>query len=872
MKSSRALRWLAAMSPEGERFAVLGDLEEERRLCGKDGRTPVLFEIWCWGQILRSLPRFLKNCLEWRIQMFKSFVKIAVRNMARHPGYTLINILGLALGLAGCGLIFLFIAHETSFDRSWPEADRIYRVAEEVKSEASTRQYAGISYPFAPAVKSGFPAVEDAARMAQLGPRLVENGEKRFYEEGMFAADPEIFAVFGFPLAEGNPETALVNPDAAVISKAVSAKYFGSEPALGKTVLLNGKPLQITGVFDRLPSASHLKISWLLSMGTIRPFLGREMENWQNTMANTYLKVRPKIDVAAFEKEMSGLADKYIGDRLRQGGQTYRYFLQPVSSIHLESNLLDEMEPPGNRTLLVLLAAAAVLILLIAGFNFINLSTARSARRAREVGIRKVVGAVRRHLVLQHMGESALMTLLAAAAAVAVTVLVLGAFNRLAGTDFSIPDLLSLRVLGFGLAVLALTAFGAGLYPALILSSFKPAATLKGSFASGRRGAALRRVMVVGQFFAAALLVAGTLMIVRQVDFMKNRDLGFAKERKFFLPIRGNSSWTARSEEVKAAFLKHTSVLGAAASSSVPGRSFSSFNVVLEEKGAGSNWSMNHLFIDAEFLKVYDIPMAAGRPFDAALAADRTDDWDEPPVFLVNEAAARTFGFASPGEAVGKLIRTGCGGRTGTIIGVVRDFHYAGLQQAIAPLVMEWFPEMFRGLTLSLGPSPIGETLATVEREWNGRFPGLPMAGLFLDEDFNRQYRSDERTLAIVRLFSGLGLFVACLGLFGLSAFLAEQKRKEIGIRKTLGASAAGIAARFSGSFLGLVLLANVLAVPAAWLAMNRYLGGFAYRAGVSAWPFVAAAGLSLAISFLTVAFQSMRAARTNPADTLRNE
>lgn len=860
------------MSPEGERFAVLGDLEEERRLRNKDGRTPVRFEIWCWGQILRSFPRYLKNAAAWRIQMFSNFLKIALRSMARQPGYSLINILGLALGLAGCGLIFLFIAHESSYDRSWPEAGRIYRVAEEIKSEASTRQFAGISFPFAPAVKAGFPAVEDAARIAQLGPRLVENGEKRFYEDGILAADPEIFAVFRFPLAEGNPETALVNPDTAVISKAVSAKYFGSEPALGKTVLLNGKPLRITGVFDRLPSASHLKIGWVLSMGTIRPALGQEMDNWHNTMANTYLKVRPKADVAAFEKDMSGLAGRYVGDRLRAFGQEYRYFLQPVSSIHLGSHLLYEMDPPGNRTLLVLLSAAAVLILLIAGFNFINLSTARSARRAREVGIRKVVGAVRRHLVLQHMGESALMTLLAAVAAAALTVLVLGAFNRLAGTDFSIPDLLRLRVLGFGLAVLALTAFGAGLYPALILSSFKPAATLKGSFASGRRGAALRRAMVAGQFFAAALLVAGTLMIVRQVDFMKNRDLGFAKERKLYLPVRGHSSWTARSEEVKASFMRNASVLGAAASSSVPGRSLSNFNVVLEEKGAGGNWAMNHLYVDADFLGIYGIPLAAGRAFNAAQPADRTDDWDEPPVFLVNEAAARTFGFASPAEAVGKLIRTGCGGRTGTIIGVVRDFHYAGLQQAIAPLIMEWFPEMFRGVTLSLGPSPVGETLASVEREWSSRFPGLPMDGAFLDEDFNRQYRTDERTLAIVRLFAGMGLFVACLGLFGLSAFLAEQKRKEIGIRKTLGASAAGIAARFSGSFLGLVLLANALAAPAAWLAMNRYLGGFAYRAGVSAWPFAAAAGLSLAISFFTVAFQSMRAARTNPADTLRNE
>jgi len=859
------------MSPYGERFAVLGDLEEERgRL--ENGRERVRFEAWCRRQILRSFPGHLKNLAVWRIQMFKNFLKIAVRNLTRHPGFSLINILGLAVGLAGCWLIFLFITHETSFDRSWPDANRIYRVAEEIKSETSTRQFAYISFPFAPAVKSGFPAVEEAARVIEIGPRLIESGEKKFYEQGILCADPEIFSVFGFPLAEGNPAAAIVRPGTAVISKAVALKYFGPGPALGKTLLLNGQPLEITGVFGRLPAASHLMIDWLVSMETIRASLGREMNNWHNTMAGTYVKLRAEADVAAFEQAMSGLAERHVGAKLREFGQVYRYFLQPVSSIHLDSHLLFEPRPPGNRSVLTLLSAAAILILLIAGFNFISLSTARSSRRAREVGIRKVVGAVRRQLVLQHLGESALITVLAAAIAVFLTLVLLGAFNRLAGTDFRIPDLLAFRFVGFGIAVLALTAFGAGLYPAMILSSFKPAATLKGSFVSGRRGLHLRRVIVVGQFSAAALLVAGTLMIVRQVEFMKNRNLGFAKEQKLVLPVRGNPVFAQRSEDVKAGFLRHAAVRGAAASSSVPGRSLSSFNCRLEEKGAGANWAMYHLFIDADFISLYDISMAAGRAYDPARIADRTDNWDEEPVFLVNESAVRSFGYGAPEEAIGKRIQTGYGGRTGAIIGVVRDFHYAGLQQAIAPLVLEWKPEAFRYLTLSLAPAGISETLAAVEREWNAQFPGKPMEAVFLDEDFNRLYESEERTLTIIRAFAALGMFVSCLGLLGLSAFMAEQKRKEIGIRKVLGAATAGIAARLSGSFLGLVLLSDLLAIPAAWFAMNRYLQGFAFRAGVSVWPFAAAAGLTLAIALLTVAFQSVRAARANPAESLRNE
>jgi len=867
----RALRWLAAMSPYGERFAVLGDLDEERaRLEEKRERSR--FEFWCWKQILRSLPGYLKNVAFWRIQMFKNFLKIAVRNLARQPGYSLINILGLAVGLAGCWLIFLFVAHETSYDRSWPAADRIYRVAEEIKSEASTRQFAGISFPYAPAVKSLFPAVEEAARLYPISMQLVEKGETKSYEERMLAADAEIFSVFGFPLAEGNPASALVRPNTMVISKAAAAKYFGSGPVMGKTLIVNGQPVEITGVFGRLPAASHLKFDWLLSMATFRSSLGREMENWFNTMALTYVKLRPAADVAGFEKEMSRLAERFIGERLRQNGQAYRYFLQPVSSIHLDSHLLFEQEPSGNRMVLVLLSAAAVLILLIAGLNFVSLSTARSARRAREVGIRKVVGAVRRQLMGQHLGECVFVTALAAAAAISLTLLVLRAFNRLAGTDFLIPDLFTPRFIGFGAIVLALTAFGAGIYPALILSSFKPAATLKGSIASGARGLPLRRAIVVGQFFAAALLVAGSLMIVRQVEFMKNTNLGFAKERKLILPIRGVPDFAGRSEEVKTAFLRQASIRGAAVSSSVPGRSLSNFNVRLEEKGPGSNWAMNHLYVDADFLNLYDISLVAGRAFEAARPADRTEDYDDLPVFLVNESAARAFGFGSPGDALGKRIRTGHGGRTGAIIGVVRDFHYAGLQQAVAPLILEWFPRTFRYLTLSLAPERIGETLSAVEREWKAQFPGKPMDAVFLDDDFNRQYRVEERMLTIVRVFAALGTFVACLGLFGLSAFMSEQKRREIGIRKVLGADTVGIAVKFSGSFLGLVLLANALAVPVAWIGMDRYLRGFAFRADVSGWSFAAAAGFSLVITFLTVAFQSVRAARTNPAVSLRNE
>lgn len=805
--------------------------------------------------------------------MFKNSLKTALRCLAKQRAYSLISILGLAAGIAGCGFIFLFVSRETSYDRQFPDADRIFRVGEEIKSSASTRQFAPISFPFAPAVKADYPEVEAAARIYESGPRLIESGEKKFYEDGLLFADPELFDVLGLPLVEGSPAAVLARPNTAVVSRRMARKYFGAGSPVGKTVIFNSQwPIEITGVLKDRSSASHLKGEWILALSTLRPVFGDEFENWHNTMAYTYLKLRPGADAAAFESRMSGLAARYAGERLKSFGQEYRYFLQPVSDIHLKSNLLYEMEPPGSAGALSLLSAAALFILFIAGLNSVSLSTARSVRRAREVGLRKVVGATRKQLILQLLGESAVFAVLAALAAASLMLVLLGAFNGLAGTDFSPADLLSPRFLLFGAAIILLTGLGAGIYPALVLSSFKPAATLKGSFASGRRGAGMRQAVVVGQFFATALLLAGTLVIVRQIRFMKDQDLGFIQERKMILPVRGTLPLAGRSEAVKAAFLKHASIRGAAASSSVPGRSFSNYNVNLEDEGTDRNWAMHHLNFDADFIPLYGISLAAGRAFDAKNTADITPDYRKPPVFLVNEAAVRAFGFAAPEDAVGKRLRSGNGGRAGRIIGVVKDFHFAGLQRQVGPLVMEWFPRFFGYVTLSVDAAGLRETLRHVENEWKSLFPGLPLEYFFLDADFARQYEADDRLLNIVRIFAVLGVLVSCLGLFALAAYLAEQRTKEIGVRKTLGASSAGLALGFSGRFVRLVLLANILAAPAAWLVMSRWLRTYAYRAPISAWTFAAAAGAAVLVALLTVACQSIRAARANPAVSLRTE
>ena len=809
----------------------------------------------------------------WRFQMIRNYLKIACRNMRKQKAFTTITIGGLAAGIISCLLIFLYVVRETSYDRHHSDYDRVFRVVEEIKSGASTRTFAAAGFPLAPTLKAEYPEVEASARVRPVRGRLFEYGEKKFYEPRVFFVDKDLLRILSFVFIEGDPQTALDRPNTAVLTRTTARKYFGANPAVGQTVKYNGQILlEITGVIGDAPAATHLKADWLVSLETLRASLGAAFENWHSTMAFTYIKLKPSTVPHSFEQNLIGLADRHVGQELKTNGQAYRYILQPVSDIHLKSKLLNEIEPAGNAGALALLTSAAVLILIIAALNFIGLSTARSTRRAKEIGLRKVVGAERRQLFAQLLGESVLLTSLATAAAVLGTILLLPIFNRLAGTSFAVPDLLKSGNLLFLAGIWLATGFGAGIYPAFVLTSFKPAATLKGSFQTGRFGTETRKVLIVGQFFVAALLITGTIVILGQVRFMKNRDLGFSKEQKLILPIRGNPGLPARSEEIKASFLKLPAVLGAAVSSSVPGRAIASFNVRLTDQGADRNWAMNHLFIDPEFLPLYDVRMAAGRPFRKDMSTDMTRNFDQVPVFLVNDAAVRAFGFASADQALGRRIQTGYGGRTGTIIGVVRDFHYFGLQQEIGGLVMEWLPRDFGILTLRIQLAGLSEAVAAVEREWKTLFPGVPYAGFFLDEDFNTQYQTDERLWGIARAFAILGIAISCLGLFGLAAYMAEQKTREIGIRKVLGASTSGLALRFGGDFVRLVLLANALAVPAAWWIMNRWLRGYAYHTRVTPGVFVFSLALTLGLALLAVGYQSVRAAGTDPAVSLRNK
>ncbi|UCE22505.1 MAG: FtsX-like permease family protein, partial [Candidatus Aminicenantes bacterium] len=607
-----------------------------------------------------------------------------------------------------------------------------------------------------------------------------------------------------------------------------------------------------------------IKYDLIASIETLKDW--QEMSNWYSTMFYTYLKLRPDVNVEEFSQQVSPLADKYIGEQLKSWGSSYHYFLQPLSSIHLYSHLRYETEPPGNPVYITIFSFVGLFILIIACLNFMNLSTARAANRAKEVGLRKVVGAQKLQLIGQFLGESLLVAFLSLGLAMVIARFAIPLLNNLTGITLSFDALLIPGVLFSLIGGAVLVGMAAGLYPAFVLSAFRPAVTLKGVQRAGSRGLALRTVLVVVQFAISVMLIIGTLTMYKQFNFMKNQYLGFEKEQKLILPLRGGINIQENFAAVKDMFSKHASVTGVTVSSTVPGRGVSNFAIRLVGEEDDKNQSMFHMYFDDDFIPDYGIGMVAGRAFQKEMKTDFMG------AFLINEAAVKAFGWSSPEEALGKRLLTGHGGRTNPIIGVTKNFHYRGLQSEVEPLVMEFLPWNFRCITLSINISNLNETLVFVKSQWKALWPGHPFEHFFLDTDFERQYRADEQIGNVFGIFTFLGLFIACLGLLGLASFTAESRIKEIGIRKVLGASVGGIVLMLSKQFTKWVLLANCLAWPVAYYFMDRWLKNFAYRIDIGIWTFLLSGVLVLSIAIITVSYQSIKAALANPVDSLRYE
>ncbi len=794
--------------------------------------------------------------------MFKNYLKIAFRNLYKHKWYSFSNILGLATGIACCIFILLYVQFELSYDRYHEDADRIYRVAKSRKTQAKHDLLAANVIEVASTLKERFPEVVSTGRIGNRGAVRIRAKEQLFVEEKIMLADAGIFDILSIPFIYGDPHSALVRPNSLVLTKHIARRYFGDENPLGNSVTVYTEEdtviSEITGVVEDCPPNTHISFNILkfLDVNNMGPW----QRPWNGWHGMNYIKLAEGVDLEEFENKIRRLPHEFIGEQLEKEGIEFTLFLQPITDIHLHSNLSWEAESNGNSLYVYIFSSVGIFILLIACMNFMNLSTARSANRAKEIGMRKIVGAHRRQLVSQFLGESIIITLLAILAAIlSVVSFIMPQFNSLAGTQFSLIDILKPIMLMGILAFILIIGVAAGSYPAFFLSAFRPTAVIKGSFKEGARGVLMRKILVVGQFAISITLIIGTLLFLQQLNYMKNQHLGFDKEQKLIIEFDRSLMNPDNYKAVKAEFLKHPSILSTTFSSSVPGRWMYFWTLWPAGERETNSQMVNAFQVDEDFFNEYNIEMVAGRAFDHGM--DNIG-------YIINEAAVQSFGWDRPEQALTHHINR----VSRPIIGVMKNFHYRGLQNRVEPVGIFFMHEDFRYLTMKVKTENLDETTAFIEETHKKLFPDALYDYFFLDTDFDLQYRSEERLARIFSVFSFLGIFIACLGLFGLASFMAEQRTKEIGIRKVLGATVAKIVLMLSGEFTKWVLLANVIAWPLAYFAMGKWLQDFAYRIEIGFLPFIISSVLALMIALVTVSYQSIKAGRANPVDSLKYE
>ena len=797
--------------------------------------------------------------------MLRSYLTSALRNLRRHRAYTAINALGLAVGIACCLVIFAFVRDELRFDRFHERSDRTYRVVYSTADDGQPTN-ANSSFSVGPELEQTFPEISESVRFIKMGwgeQRVFAHADRRYYEQAFFFADPSVFDVFSFPLVKGDPETALADPNTLVLTESAARKYFGDEDPVGRALSIDpfndGRftDYVITGVLRDVPRTSHIPFDFLLSFSS----LPQPVEGWGLDPVFTYVLLNAGADPRPIEAQIALLLDEHFGS-----DRYFNILLQPLEEIHLHSQLRAELAPNGSMTYVYTFSAIAAFILLIACINFMNLATARSARRAREVGMRKVLGAQRPQLIGQFLSEAALLSLLSALLALPMLALVVPLFNAISGKTLTLGGLLDAQtVLMLGGLTLFIGVM-AGSYPAFYLSAFRPIRVLKaGTRGTGRREAALRKGLVVFQFAVSIVLIACTTVVAEQMDYVRSKHLGFDREQVIILPLNDDirNGYASFRREV----LDRPGVLNVALSEQVPARAGNGSSYQME--GLDDRLGATRLFVDEHFVETYGIEIVAGRDFSEEIGTDAAD------AFIVNQELVRDAGWASDEEAIGKSVEMEWGGeeRRGRIVGVARDFHLFSLHGPVTRLVVNVMPlEALNFVSVRLAPGNVSKALAGLEEAWSAFAPNYPFEYYFLDEDFERLHQADQTLGQVFTTFAVLAILVACLGLFALAAFAAEQRTKEIGVRKVLGASAGQMIALLTGDFARLVLIAFVAAVPVAHYAMSRWLEQFAYRIDLSLWMFAVAGALALLIAFATVSYQTFRAAMMDPVKSLRYE
>jgi putative ABC transport system permease protein len=795
--------------------------------------------------------------------MIKNYLKIAFRNLWRHRVFSFINILGLTVGMTAFFLIFLYVQFELGYDGSHTKGDRIYRVVSDIKTPTETLNASGPSWAVGAHIQKEFPGEIAEAVRVNGSSLLIRRGEVKFQEDNALFADSGFFRVFDFPLIKGNPQTALRDQLSIVLTETAAKKYFGKEDPMGKTVLLtgDGHNATVTGVMKDMPENSTIKADVLVSMTTrTRKFNPRLDDQWGNYGNNTFVLLKPGVNAKNLEARLPKFLEKMNGTEMKQSQMFPTLFLEPLKTVYLYSTR--DGSKTGNIKNVYTFIIIAVFILLIACFNFVNLTTARSAERAKEVGVRKVVGAGRSQLARQFIGESVILCLIAFILSVVLSALLFHLFNQLSGKiiGHNIFEHGSYLLMLFGVAI----AIGilAGAYPALVLSSFQPITVLKGRFSTGTKGILLRKGLVVAQFTISISLIIGTIIVYSQMKYMRTEDLGFTKNQKLILDTHGDNGRDALKQAVAGLpGVKSVSMAGSVPGGGNPG----AYSQIENVKGDMQIANLDLYFVDFDYIPQFKMKILAGRAFSRDFMTDTTQS------MILNEAAMKMFGYSKPEQIIGRKFDQW--GRKGTIIGVLKDFHFRSLQEVIKPLSIRIEPDGCSLISAEIaGGKDMPATIAAIESKWKTLIPTRPFSYYFLDEFFDKQYRSEDRFGRLFLNFAILAIFISCLGLLGLASYSTMQRTKEIGIRKVLGASVGTIVNLLSREFMALVVISFLVAAPLAWYFMSKWLSGFAYRTNIGWWVFATAGFLAVCIALFTVSFQAIKAAVTNPVKSLRTE
>jgi len=844
---SRPPRWIIRL------FDLIARSEEQRTISGdaeelyaeffrEKGRLRAV--LWYAGQILSACPLLLFNSLYWRIFMFLNYLKITLRNIRRQKVFSFINIAGLAIGIAACVLIMLWVQDELSYDRFHENAPDLYAATFSNGSKVTPTA-------LGPFLKAEYPEVTHTSRFSEYGRNLLKFKNTEIYESGGVMVDPDFLQMFTIPFLSGDPHTALDDPNSILLSERLAKKLFGTQDPTGQILVYNvNNSLKVTGVFEDYPDNSHMEFEYILPLELAGTW-GRELNTWAYNNIQTYVLIEKNTPAASVDRKISNVVERHRPQDQRP------LSLQPILRLHL-----NPFNHSGNPiTYVYLFSAMAFFILLIACINFINLTTAKSTTRAREIGIRKTVGAYRTHLVRQFFGESMFLTVISSAAGICMAALFLPWFNSLAGKAFTWDFLIRQNVLLGIFAIILLTVIISGSYPAFFLSRFQPVHVLKDNLTAGKKGTLFRKALVVLQFSLSVLLILCTMMIFRQVHFLKDHEVGYDKGNVVIFGIGGR--FIRSAETIKSELLSNPNIMNMTLMDVAPYRWMSNAGVgdVHWEGKTVQQVKMVVSSVDYDYLETFGLEMAQGRYFSEEYATDASDG------FVINEAAVRAMEMEDP---VGKSLKIWDFDRR--IIGVVKDYHFESLHSPIIPMALSIDPNGYGQACIRISGQNVSETLVFLETKWKEIYPEYPFEYSFLDERLQNLYSSESSIGKLVTVFTGLALFISCLGIFGLSSYTAERRKKEIGIRRVLGASVANIFKYISREFVILVLIANVIIWPLAYFIINRWLQQFAFRIDIGWWTFILSGLAVLVVSLVTVSWQILRAATSNPVDSLRYE